>query len=158
MTSISPFLRGYRLALRDIQHATERFTKAQKVSETPVLALFMAADRVAWELSGNRSSNREVMRNIQEAEEEFWSFARDAKDPQLWLPRVVFARGYRAGFDRGLQLMTEHAWKMKDPAARFGILRLVMRLETIRFEIASDEDGKIRTLRARKFGGSGQRL
>ena len=40
---------------------------------------------------------------------------------------------------------------MNDPEVRIGILAMVMRFEWPRFEIASDEDGKIRTLRARKF-------
>lgn len=151
MTSMPPFFRGYRLALRDVQHATERYTKSQNISESPVLALFMAADRVACELSGLRSSNREVMQKLKEAEDKFWSFARYTKDPQLWLPRVVFGRGYRAGFDRGLQRITEHGWRMNDPDARFAILQLVMGLEAVRLEMAKDEDGKIRTLRARKF-------
>ena len=53
--------------------------------------------------------------------------------------------------DRALQLMNRHAWEMNDPEIRIGILAMVMRFERPRFEIASDEDGKIRTLRARKF-------
>ncbi|WP_394689503.1 hypothetical protein [Hoeflea sp.] len=40
---------------------------------------------------------------------------------------------------------------MNDPVARIGILELALRFERARFEIALDEDGKIRTLRARKF-------
>ena len=40
---------------------------------------------------------------------------------------------------------------MNDPAARIGILKLALRFERVRFEIAADEDGKIRTLRARKI-------
>ena len=47
--------------------------------------------------------------------------------------------------------MTGHAWEMNDPLARVGILELALRFERIRFEIASEEDDKIRTLRARKY-------
>tara|TARA_R110000850_G_scaffold97308_9_gene203118 strand:- start:433 stop:561 length:129 start_codon:yes stop_codon:yes gene_type:complete len=41
---------------------------------------------------------------------------------------------------------------MNDPTAGLGILQLLMKLEAIRLEIASDQDGKIRTLRVRKCG------
>lgn len=37
------------------------------------------------------------------------------------------------------------------PHARLAILEVIMRLERIRFEIASDGDSKVQTLRARKF-------
>ncbi len=73
------------------------------------------------------------------------------KDLKFSLTPVIFGRGYKAGFDRALYLITCYAWEMNDPVARFGILELALRFERIRFEIASDEDGKIRSLRAKKF-------
>lgn len=75
----------------------------------------------------------------------------DTKDLKFSLTPVIFGRGYKAGFDRALQIMTHHAWKMNDPVARIGILELALRFERVRFEIGSDKDGKIRTLRVRRF-------
>jgi hypothetical protein len=40
---------------------------------------------------------------------------------------------------------------MNNPDARIAILEWVMRFERVRFEIAADEAGKIRTLRERKY-------
>jgi hypothetical protein len=151
MTSISPFLRGYRMALRDIQCATERYTKALTRDEAPILALFMVADCIATELWELRSSKGDAQQALRVSEGRFRGHALDTKGLELWLPRVIFGRGYRAGFDRALQLMTDHAWEMNDPAARFAVLEMVMLFERVRFEIASDKDGKVRTLRARKF-------
>lgn len=151
MTSISPFLRGYRIALRDVQCATERYTRSLTRDEAPILALFMVADRIATELWEIRSSKGDALRSLRDSEGRFRGHALDTKDLELWLPRVIFGRGYKAGFDRAMQLMTGHAWEMNDPAARIAILELNLRFERVRFEIASDEDGKIRTLRATKF-------
>lgn len=75
----------------------------------------------------------------------------DTKDLKFSLTPVIFGRGYKAGFDRALQIMTHHAWKMNDLAARIGILEMALRFERVRFEIASGGDGKIRTLRVRRF-------
>jgi len=139
------------MALRDVQCAIERYTKALTRDEAPILALFMVADCIAtelWELGGGKGDARKLL-----SDSEWWfrGHVLDTKDLKFSLKPVIFGRGYKAGFDRALQLMTHHAWKMNDPVARTGILELALRFERIRFEIASDDDGKIRTLRARKF-------
>lgn len=151
MTSIPPFFRGYRMALRDVQCATEGYTKTLTRYEAPILALFMVADCIATELWELRSAKGEARKILSDSEWRFRGHVLDAKDLKLSLTPMIFGRGYKAGFDRALRIMTHHAWKMNDPAARIGILELALRFERVRFEIASDEDGKIRTLRARKF-------
>jgi hypothetical protein len=151
ITNIPPFFRGYRIALRDVQCATERYTKAQARDEAPILALFMVADCIATELWELHSAKGEARKILSDSDWRFRGHVLDTKDLKFSLTPVIFGRGYKAGFDRALQIMTHHAWKMNDPAARIGILEMVMRFERARFEIALDEDGKIRTLRARKF-------
>lgn len=159
MTSIPPFLRGYRMALRDVQCATERYTKALTRDEAPILALFMVADCIAtelWEIIATelweiRSAKGYALKILSDSEWRFRGHVLDTKDLKFSLTPVIFGRGYKAGFNRALQIMTHHAWKMNDPVARIGILEMVIRFERIRLEIASDDDGKIRTLRARRF-------
>lgn len=151
MTSIPPFFRGYRMALRDVQRATEGYTKAQTRDEAPILALFMVADCIATELWELRNEKGEARKILSDSDWRFRGHVLDTKDLKFSLKPVIFGRGYKAGFDRALQIMTHHAWKMNDPVARIGILELALRFEWLRFEIASDDDGKIRTLRAKKF-------
>tara|TARA_R110000850_G_scaffold108181_14_gene220286 strand:- start:1438 stop:1863 length:426 start_codon:yes stop_codon:yes gene_type:complete len=139
------------MALRDIQCATERYTKALTRDEAPILALFMVADCIATELWELRSAKGEARKKLSDSDWRFRGYVLDTKDLKFSLTPVIFGRGYRAGFDRALQLMTDHAWEMNEPAARFAILEMIMRFERVRFEIASDKDGKVRTLRARKF-------
>ena len=150
MTSIPPFFRGYRMALRDVQCATERYTKALTRDEAPILALFMVADCIATELWEIRSAKGEARKILSDSDWRFRGHVLGTKDLKFSLTPMIFGRGYKAGFDRALQIMTGHAWEMNDPLARIGILELALRFERIRFEIASEEDGKIRTLRARK--------
>ncbi|MEM5494465.1 hypothetical protein [Hoeflea sp. AS16] len=139
------------MALRDVQCATERYTKTLTRDEAPILALFMVADCIATELWELRSAKGEARKILSDSEWRFRGHVLDTKDLKLSPTPMIFGRGYKAGFDRALQIMTHHTWKMNDPAARIGILELALRFERVRFEIASDEDGKIRTLRARKF-------
>ena len=63
----------------------------------------------------------------------------------------AFGHGYRSEFDRALELMTDDARRMNNPGARLAIFEAIMWLEKIRFEIASDKGGKVRTLRARNY-------
>ena len=151
MTRIPPFFRGYRMALRDVQCATERYTKTLTRDEAPILALFMVADRIATELWELRGSKGDALKILSDSEWRFRGHVLDTKDLKFSLTPMIFGRGYKAGFDRALQIMTGHAWEMNDPVARIGILEMVMRFERVRLEIASDEDGRIRSLRARKF-------
>lgn len=151
MASMPPFFRGYRMALRDVQCATERYTKALTRDEAPNLAFFMVADRIVTELWEIRTAQGDALKILSDSEWRFRGHVLDTKDLKFSLKPVIFGRGYKAGFDRALQIMTGHAWEMNDPAARIGILELALQFERIRFEIASDEDGKVRTLRARKF-------
>lgn len=151
MTSIPPFFRGYRMALRDVQRATERHTKALTRDEAPILALFMVADCIATELWELRSAKGEARKILSDSDWRFRGHVLDTKDLKFSLKPVIFGRGYKAGFDRALQIMTNHAWKMMDPVARISILELALRFERVRFEMTSDNDGKVRTLRARKF-------
>ncbi|PHR25426.1 MAG: hypothetical protein COA37_00880 [Hoeflea sp.] len=139
------------MALRDVQRATERYPKALTRDEAPILALFMVADCIATELWELRSAKGKASKILSDNDWRFRGHVLDTKDLKLSLTPVIFGRGYKAGFDRALQIMTGHAWAMNDPAARVGILEMVLRFERVRFEIASDDDGKIRTLRARKF-------
>lgn len=55
--------------------------------------------------------------------------------------REAFGHGYRKGLDRTLKLRTEHAWRTNNPDARIDILEMVMPLERVMLEIASDKDG-----------------
>jgi len=139
------------MALRDVQRATVRYTKAQARDEVPILALFMVADCIATELWELRSAKGEARKILIDSDWRFRGHVLDTKDLKFSLKPVIFGRGYKAGFDRALQIITHHAWKMNDPAARIGILELALRFERVRFEIASDDDGKILTLRARKL-------
>ncbi|WP_394689504.1 hypothetical protein [Hoeflea sp.] len=109
MTSISPFFRGYRMALRDVQRATERYTKAQARDEAPILALFMVADCIVtelWELRGGKGDARKI---LSDSDWRFRGHVLDTKDLKLSLTPVIFGRGYKAGFDRALQIITHHA-------------------------------------------------
>lgn len=151
MSSISPYYRGYRLALRDVQHATELYGNALIDQVSVMGAIHKAADMIALELTRLRTADSKACCEVREgesrvrAEMQFRHGTADMND------RETFGHGYRAGFDRALYLMTGHAWQMNDPKARYGILDLVVQLEQVRFEIALEENGKIRTLRARKF-------
>ncbi len=109
VTSISPFFRGYRMALRDVQRATERYTKAQARDEAPILALFMVADCIVtelWELRGGKGDARKI---LSDSDWRFRGHVLDTKDLKLSLTPVIFGRGYKAGFDRALQIITHHA-------------------------------------------------
>lgn len=150
MTSISPFLRGYRWALRDVQRTAECYANMQTSPHSIVGPLYIAAETSAIELR-RLKTDIATQRKILAVETTLRSNLATCYGIKLRTDAEVVGYGYRKGFDQALQLMTEHAWDMNNPDARIAILEMVMRLERVRFEIASDEDGKIRTLRARKF-------
>ena len=150
MTSIPPFFRGYRWALRDVQHTAECYANMQTSPHSIVGALYIAAETSAIELR-RLKVDRVTQQKIRMMESVLRSDLATCYGVRLKSDAEVVGYGYRKGFDRALELMTKHAWDMKNPDARMAILEMVMRFERVRFEIASDEDGKIRTLRAREF-------
>ncbi|MEQ8306872.1 MAG: hypothetical protein RIA09_09945 [Hoeflea sp.] len=150
MTTIRPFFRGYRQALRDAQHTTECYTKEPKLSKSVSDAFYTAAETSAFVLRELRSDQFAV-RWVGVIESTVRSDIKTLRGITAVSDREAFGHGYRNGFDRALKRMTEHAWRMNNPNARIAILELVMRYERVRLEIASDKDGNIRTLRARKF-------
>jgi|GEM_PF-1511344 len=150
MTSISPFLRGYRWALRDVQHTAECYAKIQTSPHSIVGALYIAAETSAIELK-RLKTDIATQRQVLAVETTLRSNLATCYGIKLRTDAEVVGYGYRKGFDRALQLMTVHAWDMNNPDARIAILEMVMRFERVRLEISADHDGEIRTLRARKF-------
>ncbi|WP_420410075.1 hypothetical protein [Hoeflea sp.] len=150
MTTIRPFFRGYRQALRDVQHTTECHAKEPKLSKSISDAFYTAAETSAYVLRELRSDQFAVSR-VGVIESTVRSDLKTLRGIKAVSDREAFGHGYRKGLDQALKRMTEHAWRMNNPDARIAILEWVMRFERVRFEIAIEEDGKIRTLRARKF-------
>ncbi|MDO9415541.1 hypothetical protein [Pararhizobium sp.] len=139
MSQMPPFLRAYRLALRDVQRAVMLHGHASAPISTR-LALLVGADWVSMPL---------------------WQF-RDwgvrSFDPDVRQQMVIsssdqtdFVRGYQAGFDKAVETVAAWGRKMNNPGARDAIGDAVVRLQDLRSQMTPDDNGRIRTLRARKF-------
>jgi hypothetical protein len=151
MTTIRPFFRGYRQALRDVQHAAERYVKSLTVPQSIIGALNVATETSAIELMRLKMDRSPALRMVEKAEYTLRNDLQTCCGITSLTDLEAFGHGYRRGFDRALELMTGDAWRMNNPGARLAVFEVIMMLEKIRFEIASDEDGKIRTLRARSY-------
>lgn len=146
MSSIQPYHRGYRLALRDVRHATTLYIKTIDEPSSSIQAINMAADNLAVELEHLKKNA--IAKNVDGFGTPIQSSVDKAPSSNT---EEQFRQGYLRGFDRALHLMTSHAWEMNDPNARHCIMEVVMLLENVRLKIAVANPESFVTLRARKY-------
>jgi len=145
MSSIRPYHRGYRLALRDVRHATTLYIKTIDEPSSSIQAINMAADNLAVELAYLKKNA--IVKNGDGSSTPIQSSADETPSTNT---EDHFRQGYLCGFDRALHLMTCHAWEMNDPQAPHCIMEVVLLLENVRLEIAVAKPERFSTLRARK--------
>ncbi|MEP3438839.1 MAG: hypothetical protein ABJN75_18960 [Hoeflea sp.] len=114
-------------------------------------ALNVAAKTSAIELMRLKMDRSPALRIVEKAEYILRSDLQTCFGVSNLTDPEAFGHGYRSWFDRALELMTDDARRMNNPGARLAIFEAIMRLEKIRFDIASDKGGKVRTLSARNY-------
>lgn len=140
MSQMPPILRAYRQALRDVQRAVLLYGLASPEPISAWCAVRVAADWVSVPLREIRESG------INALEPELRK-----QMPVSSADQTEYVRGYQAGFDKAVEIIAGWGRKMIDLAARDAIGDTVTRLQNVRSEMTANENGKISTLRARKF-------
>ncbi|MEM5474277.1 hypothetical protein WNZ14_21315 [Hoeflea sp. AS60] len=144
-------LRGYRLALRDVQHTIEVYAIARPERNSAISAVLMTADQIAAELWHLRAEHSAKRRQASAKEDQLSLDMRTHCGTTVLSHRVLFDHGYRTGLDRAQEIVTAYGLRMNDPDAGVAIAAVADRLAKYKLEIADCEPGQIRTVRAMKY-------
>jgi hypothetical protein len=135
MSAIPHYVRGHRLALRQVHRAVLRYGHIMPSSS----ALHVAADRVSHmlrDLSEIEALHKAGDKSIAHTYAE-----------QAFNRRAQFACGYQAGFSLALDIVAGWGLQMNDPRARDAIAEAALWLHQARVELTLDDSGEIKTLR-----------
>ncbi|WP_162651906.1 hypothetical protein [Lentilitoribacter sp. Alg239-R112] len=133
MTSISPWFRGYRRALRDVQHGIDQYVHSS--TDTKKHIYFMVADEITMSLRDLKHKDSILRQLVHQREVHFRQEAltnirsSDTSVPVEIPQQVLFYDGYRSGFADAITTAEDYKLRMNDPAARTAISSLVKRLK-----------------------------
>lgn len=119
MSQMPPYLRAYRQALRDVQHALLDYYETTSGSTSTQSAISSAADLISMPL-----------RQLRERGSASLSLA-DREEMSVCLAeKVALVRGYQAGFREALDIVSDRGRQMRNPAAREAIEEALVDLLT----------------------------
>lgn len=150
MSSIPPHYRGYRQALRDVQHATEIHGNGLPYERSGRAAIHVAASMIGYELYHLNRACDAISPRERAAMQQFLADMQAVDRASVTAKAELFLHGYRAGFAKAIEFLERHARQMIDPYAERGIMEVVGRLGEVLAEVGMHEDGTIRTFRTQK--------
>lgn len=155
MTSISPWFRGYRRALRDVQHCIDQHVHSSTDAITYIY--FMVADEITISLRDLKYKDSDFRQLVYQKENRFRYDAltnpTSSEAPATTeIPQhVLFNHGYRSGFTDAITIVEDYKSSMNDPAAGTAISPLIAKLEEVQIQLKETTDGKLVTLKRCKY-------
>lgn len=147
MTAISPWFRGYRRALRDVQYGITQHAHSIKDGEHKRGIYFSITIEFAIHLGDLKREGSEFRQLVHQKEGRFRREV-SASLPSLEIPqRALFGDGYLSGFADAILITQDYKASMNDPIAHKAISPLTARLEKVQTQLKETTVGKLVTLK-----------